>query len=70
MPKRTKFDVLVRMSEDKLYIDVPTLSLYTWAPTFRDAEPEAREAIAVFLDIEEHSFDMDIEFRANVEELD
>jgi hypothetical protein len=52
----------VRKSGDRWYIDVPSLALYAWAPSFLDAEPAAREVIAAVLDAEEHSFDVTIEF--------
>jgi hypothetical protein len=48
--KRERVDVVVRKSGDRWYIDVPSLALYAWAPSFLDAEPAAREVIAAVLD--------------------
>jgi hypothetical protein len=69
MNERRRFDVQVRQGDDRWYIDVASLAFSAWAPSFIDAEPAAREIIATVLGVEEHSFDVTIDFGRRVEYL-
>jgi len=69
MNERQRFDVQVRRGDDRWQIDVPSLAISAWAPSFIDAEPAAREVIATVLGVEEYSFDVMIDFGASVDYL-
>ena len=61
MTSGTRYSVLAERDDETWVVTVPELEVTAEAPRRDDIEPVARQIIASSLEVDPHSFDLDIE---------